>query len=112
MKTLYTFCLFFISFSSFAQDGPCPDSVFIPNALTKETDCYRMEVFGAEMHDFTMSVYNRWGQGLFMSEDPNKCWDGTGEKDAQLPSGVYVWAVTYTCESEKKEYKGNLTILR
>ena len=35
--------------------------------------------FGA-LSDYTIQIYNRWGELLFESDDPSKYWDGILKK--------------------------------
>jgi len=67
------------------------------------------------INNFTMFIYNRWGQQIFVSNDIDQGWDGTIDgKDA--PGDVYVWLVNYDVEREGRlvriTYKGNVLLLR
>lgn len=72
-----------------------PIAIYIPNAFTPNGDGLN-DTFGAVgqgISEFSMQVFNRWGNLIFESNDISKQWDGTykGEK-AEL--GVYVYQVT------------------
>jgi gliding motility-associated-like protein len=41
------------------------------------------------------SVYNRYGQRVFMTANPAEGWDGNFHHQPS-PSGVYIWSITYT----------------
>ena len=60
----------------------------------------------------TMEVYNRWGQKVFESADPNARWDGTVDgKDA--PSDVYIYVIFYRGGDNALQFaKGEVTLLR
>lgn len=68
--------------------------VYIPDAFTPNRDD-RNEVFkpvglNLQKDFYTFKIYNRWGQLIFESKDPEKGWDGTF--NGQLcQSGVYVY---------------------
>lgn len=71
-----------------------PFNLYIPNAFTPNGDGLN-DVFGAAgegISEFTMQVFNRWGNLVFETNDMRRQWDGTykGEK-AEL--GVYVYQV-------------------
>lgn len=68
--------------------------VYIPDAFTPNRDD-RNDVFkpvglNLQKDFYTFQIYNRWGQLIFESKDPEKGWDGTF--NGQLcQSGVYVY---------------------
>lgn len=47
---------------------------------------------------FSMAIYNRWGQMIFETSD-TKGWDGKDE-----PAGVYNWVISYA-DAVGKVYK-------
>jgi len=72
-------------------------AVLVPNAFSPDgdgvNDVFRVKVFD-RISDFRMSVYNRWGQLMFVSTDANEGWLGDLKGQA-LPSGTYLWTITY-----------------
>jgi len=54
-------------------------------------DCFGIKYWGYIGH-MEMSIFNRWGQQVFYTEDPNGCWDGT-YKGKQQPAGAYVCVI-------------------
>jgi gliding motility-associated-like protein len=70
-----------------------PD-IFVPNAFTpgKTTNhVFRPIPVGISVIDY-FYVYNRWGQLVYSSNDPERGWDGTFAGKIQT-SGTYVWMV-------------------
>jgi len=72
----------------------CPD-VFVPSAFTpngdKVNEVFKVEFpIGFVVTDFTLMVFDRWGQMVFMSHDQNKGWDGT-LNGKPFSTGVFVW---------------------
>jgi gliding motility-associated-like protein len=71
--------------------------LFIPNAFTPNGD-NKNDTFkpggGNTVTDFTMEIYNKWGQKVFATTDVNKGWDGLFENKESL-QGAYVYHVTY-----------------
>lgn len=58
------------------------------------------------------SVYNRWGEQVFFTNNIDEGWDGIFRNTAQ-ELGVYVWVVeALTKDNEKVHRKGNVTLLR
>jgi gliding motility-associated-like protein len=60
----------------------------------------------------TWRIYNRWGQQVFASNDPNIGWDGTKGGTLQ-PMDVYAYTLEATFFNGKHETKkGDITLLR
>jgi hypothetical protein len=110
-----------------------PDiTVFIPNAfrpkgkdgnenstvtcLDGEPNCNKVfKVVVNGQLSVEVFIYNRWGQLVFTSTDPNAGWDGTVQnKGADFcPQDVYVYQVNATSFSGKAyRYSGSITLLR
>lgn len=91
---------------------------FIPNAFTPDGDEYNntfSPVFtsGFDPLNYSMVIYNRWGEALFESKNAEVGWDGF-YAGAKCQEGVYTWAIRFKdSRSDKKyNYKGHMTILR
>lgn len=97
-------------------DTLCAD-LFIPNVFAPdagghdENNCFKL--YGTDcIATMTLTVYNRWGEKVFVSSDPSTCWDGN-YNGKPLNTGVYVYyldAELITGESLSKQ--GNLTLMR
>lgn len=88
---------------------------FVPNAFTPDGDGFNEEFIpkGLGWEEYTLRIFNRWGQKIFETSDTDKTWDGKmNGKDA--PIGVYVYQITFRDAVEYKlyEYRGSLTLLR
>ena len=59
----------------------------------------------------TLNIFNRWGAIVYSSEDPNEGWDGTYKGNTEKP-GVYIYRLAVSSAEEKKEYSGNITLVR
>lgn len=95
----------------------CSDSctVFIPNAFTPNGDgmneawSWRGE---CRPEDFIMRVYDRQGEEVFVSNDPQNEWDGTYAGEP-APPGVYVFKGSFRLPYQKRqEVIGAVTLLR
>jgi gliding motility-associated-like protein len=88
--------------------------VFVPNAFTPNGDGQNdvFMVMGNKLDEFTMVIYNRWGEKVFESQDANMGWDGTFE-GKELPSDVFAYMVRLRCfNGEIFEKQGNVSLLR
>ena len=63
-----------------------------PTAFTPNGDGLndRFIVFGQFINSFRMSIFNRWGELVFTTEDMNQGWDGTRD-GKQMPEGSYAF---------------------
>lgn len=87
--------------NSFTPDGDGINEVFIP------------VVVGHDPANYLLSIFNRWGEEIFQSDDPVKGWDGT-VAGSIAQDGVYAWRlrVKALIGAEVREFKGHVTILR
>jgi gliding motility-associated-like protein len=65
-------------------------AAFTPNNDGKN-DCFGVKYWG-EVKDFSMNIYNRWGELLFHADQPSQCWNGMYKGQLQ-PSDVYVYLI-------------------
>lgn len=92
--------------------------VYIPNAFTPNGDGINdlFKVEGEEIEEFHIRVFNRWGEMVFESENRSVGWNGSLHNSGQyhLPDGIYPYVLKYkgTCEAERIELRGFVTILR
>lgn len=91
---------------------------FMPNAFTPNADSKNEEFRGIGYVDgirnFNMTIWSRWGEKVFSSSAPNEGWNGQkNNTGASLPSGVYVYLVTYIDPREgPQEIRGYATLVR
>jgi gliding motility-associated-like protein len=57
--------------------------------------------------DIKVSVYNRWGSLLFLTEDPYTYWDGD-----EIPVGTYYYIIEYDGYEGRVQLTGPITIIR
>lgn len=91
---------------------------FLPNAFTPNSDSVN-DVFkgvgameGATAFDLT--IWNRWGELIFQSSDPDGAWNGRKNNTGiDCPAGVYIVVVKYKDPRGKPvELKGFATLIR
>lgn len=91
--------------------------MYVPNTITPDGDEFN-EVFkpyfnGIDIYNYTLTIYNRWGEVMFVSYDPSVGWTGTYGGEI-VPNGVYVWHI-FTSEVTSDrilEYHGHVTVLK
>lgn len=91
--------------------------IYVPNTITPDGDLYN-EVFkpyfnGIDIYNYTLMIYNRWGEVVFESHNVEVGWNGTYGGEI-VESGVYIWhIITDEAMSDKKlEYHGHVTVLK
>jgi len=93
----------------------CGCQLFIPNTFTPNrngvNDAFKIED-NCEVSVYAMSIYNRWGECLFKSDDINKGWDGKF-REKPCPEGVYFYQLKLQYPEGRSElYKGKIMIIR
>ncbi len=91
-----------------------PPVVYIPNAFTPDGDGLndRFHVRGTHIKEIDLKIYNRWGEKVFETQNPNEGWDAT-HKGKEVESGVYVYHVNVICLDEQQYYEqGNVTVIK
>ncbi|WP_212006362.1 gliding motility-associated C-terminal domain-containing protein [Chitinophaga sp. HK235] len=75
----------------------CECTVHFPNAFTPNGDGrndYFRPRYRCPIEQYTLSIYNRWGERVFFTNDPQIGWTGR-VKGLQADMGTYVWIVDY-----------------
>jgi gliding motility-associated-like protein len=95
-----------------------PTEVYIPKGFTPDNDGLNdtFKVYNLNVAEYHMSVYNRWGEEVFHSDDVNKGWDGRYHGEA-VPQDVYVYQIIYRLNVSygtpaRKIIKGNVVVIR
>ncbi len=87
---------------------------FAPNVFTPNGDGY-FELFKIQLQsfeNFSIHVLDRWGNLIYYSNDPQFSWDGRLEGQ-HVSDGVYFYVVnTMTCQGEKIQKMGHVTVVR
>jgi gliding motility-associated-like protein len=87
--------------------------LYIPNSFTPNFDLLNDEfrVYGEEIVEFNMQIFNRFGQKVYESYDINSGWDGTVRlSDKISPSGVYTYLI-YARSTDGEEFKYMNTVI-
>lgn len=94
-------------------------AVYVPNAFTPDNNEFNTVFFpvfstGFTPKGYTFSIYNRWGEVIFFSQDPSAFWDGSMLDGTNCPDGTYNYILEYQ-EIEKGEPRrilGFVSLLR
>ncbi len=94
--------------------GDASNSYFLPNAFTPNrdglNDCFGVKNWGA-VSNFKLTIYNRFGNIVFNTTDPKKCWDGV-YKGAAVDIGAYIYHLNATTICGDIYRKGTVMVLR
>ncbi len=103
---------------SITFDDYCPTVVYVPLSFTPNGD-QKNDVFmpkGNNVYAFNITIFDRWGNTIFYSDDLDKGWDGTINGN---PAGedTYSWKIYYEGEREnniglQKQMMGSVTLFR
>ncbi|MFZ1333086.1 MAG: PKD domain-containing protein [Flavobacteriales bacterium] len=94
--------------------------VYVPNAFTPNgadgNEIFRVEGNDLSPEEFSLIIFDRWGEQIFNTNDITQGWDGTlgGKGGAILPQGVYVYKleVHALSSTNKQKVYGHVTLLR
>lgn len=88
--------------NAFSPDQNKINDVFKPIAI-----CFVIQ--------YRLRIYDRWGQEVFSSDNPDVGWDGTYMGNP-VPTGVYAWLCNVTAQQsidpEKHHFEGTVTVFR
>jgi gliding motility-associated-like protein len=91
-------------------------TLFIPTAFTPDGDGLNevFFVYGAEISEFNMQMFDRWGNMIFESKDLNEGWDGRANGGTEISQqDVYVYKVfVKDFEGKLHKYTGSVTLLK
>ena len=97
------------------RKAKCDDSdVFIPNAFTPNGDGAN-DILYVRSHfvdELTFVIYNRWGQEVFSTKDPNAGWDGTFQNKDLEPDAFAYYIHVLCVNGFKYSKRGNVTLIR
>lgn len=89
--------------------------IYIPSAFTPNADGLNdvFRINGADLvTDFSMQIFNRWGQVLYQTQNPAAGWDGRYRGQRQ-PKGIYAYRISYKelATGEVVQRSGTVTLL-
>lgn len=94
---------------------------YVPNTFTPDKDDYN-EVFkpvftsGFDPMNYNLTIYNRWGEVLFESNNTEVGWDGTygAENSRIVRDGTYLWKIVFkeTGKDKRVVEIGHVNVLK
>jgi gliding motility-associated-like protein len=113
---LFTISFLFILNSSFSQRyaDDCLDSLEVPSAFTPNGDAIDDFIsihFECPPEEFTFTVYNRWGEEVYTTDDYKFQWAGVDKDEKPLPAGVIIWKFKYTFNDKEVSKTGHLSLV-
>jgi gliding motility-associated-like protein len=96
----------------------CDPELYVPTAFSPDGDGKNdfFQVFGQEITEFDIKIFDRWGEIIYHSTNYRFNWDGT-YKGQIVPIGTYPYVITWsgvTFEEEtvSKTFAGDVTVVR
>lgn len=87
----------------------------IPTAFSPNNDRLNEEykvVVSEYLLNFSLKIYNRWGEVIFVGDNENRAWDGT-YKGKKVPAGQYLYTIeTRDIFRQLHHYNGTIVVLR
>jgi len=88
--------------------------LFVANVFSPNGDGLNDELFvrGGPFVELSYTIYNRWGEKIFDTDDQTKGWDGT-HRGKPVDPGVFIYKIIYTDWKEVSgEKAGNVTLIK
>ncbi len=86
----------------------------MPNSFTPNrdgiNDCFGIKYWGT-IQDLGFSIYNRFGERVFYTNDAGICWDGRYKQNLQ-DTNVYVYIIKAKTDFGQIEKKGTVALLK
>ena len=91
--------------------------VFLANVFTPGMDGFNdvYEVPLSGNNDYSLNIFNRWGENIFSSTDINFKWNGQVQNNGpELPTGTYFYVLRFRdlCSNNIKEVNGSVNLIR
>ena len=84
--------------------------IFVPNAFAPRgaNKVFKPVSQFIDHHEYSFSIYDRWGQKIWETNLKDEGWDGNG-----MTGGVYIWIIQYkNSRGEYFEKKGHVVLIR
>jgi gliding motility-associated-like protein len=98
-----------------------PDLIFyIPNAFTPNNDEFNRDFMpvmsqGFKRDSYNFRIFDRWGEMIFQSKNPEIGWDGTFKNTGKImQDGIYTYQLDFLVNKgdERKSFQGHVSLLR
>lgn len=98
---------------TFNAENPCTD-LFVPSAFSPNGDNQNdiLFVYGSCINFMQFEIYNRWGERVFISTNPDNGWDGTW-RGQPCESAVFTYVLTGQMDDGTAiEMQGNISLIK
>ena len=93
---------------------------YVPNSFTPDGDRYNpifQPIFtsGYDPETYKLSIFNRWGEIVFQTDDVTQGWDGINSKtNTLLSDGTYSWKIEFHLKNSghREEIYGHINLLK
>ena len=94
----------------------CSCDIYIPNVFTPDNNNLNntfKPLFHCEFYTYQLDIFNRWGELLYTSKNPESAWDGT-YNHSLVQDGVYIWQLTYSESNTKTQQikRGHVAVMK
>ncbi|MCB9169934.1 MAG: gliding motility-associated C-terminal domain-containing protein [Flavobacteriales bacterium] len=122
----YAVCLVAYNLN-FCSDTTCHDVTiddvlfdYFPNAFTPDgdgvNDVFRMVYNIDDIKDYSLLIFDRWGELIYESNDPTDGWDGTFRNGGGniVAEGIYPWRAQFKLKTTSglRDMVGHVTLLK
>ncbi len=87
--------------------------VWIPNAFIAGgyNNSFKPVIAYVDVVNYELTIFNRWGQSFWTTDDPDKAWDGTYNGE-YVPQGVYAYYCAFqNGAGQRQEKRGTVTFI-
>ncbi len=94
--------------------GTIETDIYIPSAFSPNADGNNdiLKIISSRPVDLqNFSIYNRWGQRVFVTNDWQQGWDGN-YKGVRAEIGVYFYLIDYKLAGLERQLRGDVTLIR
>ncbi len=106
-------CSLFAYVTVFVDDSEPCTGYFFPNSFTPNGDGKNEEYICfidplMKLDHFKMTIFDRWGRNVFISDEPGQAWPGKG-----FATGIYIVVADFKCRNKKtSRYSGIVNLIR
>jgi gliding motility-associated-like protein len=94
-------------------------TLFVPNSFSPDgneyNNLFKVSGYGIDPYNFLLEIYNRWGELIFVSKNPEIGWDGSYGKTGEMsPNGTYTYKLNYKLKNQEqsKVISGHVNLIR
>ena len=117
VKASFGSCVLADTISLMEDPAICSCNIFVPNVFSPfasgENNKFLIRST-CDLEEYSMEIYDRWGNLVFLSKDPNELWLGEFNGKS-LPTGTYICSISFLQDKIKKVSKretSSVTLIR